>query len=321
MRDDRGIVTVAPSQIREAALTRFVFDDLTVDQMMGMADGLLRAGQYDLAQKLYGALQKVTEGRKADVVVRRGLASNPRRQTPIYLDLLDALKSYNGSAFVSEGLATWNKILPFFHDPRFSTLVTRHAHLLPIPNWHWNLQTIAWAARQAGHVPGDFMELGVFRGHTTLFAADYLGFADWPKTWWLYDTFEGIPEDQLDKGWEGPNKVTYGGTYSFEEVRDRFEPFPNIRVVQGRVPEILTEQAPEQIAFLHMDLNNATAEIAALDALFDRISPGGVIVFDDYCWQASRIQHEAEKAWFAARGLQILPLPTGQGVFVKGAGG
>ena len=36
-----------------------------------------------------------------------------------------------------------------------------------------------------------------------------------------------------------------------------------------------------------------------LELLFDRIVPGGIIVFDDYVWLTSRAQYEAEKAWFA----------------------
>jgi len=198
-------------------------------------------------------------------------------------------------------------------------LAAKHAHLLPITNWHWNLQTVLWAVRQAKDVPGDFVELGVFKGHTTLFAAEYLGFETWPQRWLLYDTFEGIPEDQLDGDWKSRNEGTYKGTYSFEEVRERFAGFPNIEVVQGRVPEILEETAPDRIAFLHVDLNNSTAEIQALDVLFDRLSPGGVIVFDDFAWKTARAQYEAESRWFAARGLQVLALPTGQGLFVKAA--
>lgn len=166
-------------------------------------------------------------------------------------------------------------------------------------------------------IPTPCVELGVFRGHTTLFAAEYLDFAAAPRTWWLYDTFDGIPDDQLDPGWAGKNTAIYRDTFSFKEVRDRFAHVPNIKVIQGRVPEILRETSPERIAFIHVDLNNSTAEVAALDALYDRLATGGVIVFDDYCWEASRAQHEAEKAWFAARGLHVLPLPTGQGVFVK----
>lgn len=83
------------------------------------------------------------------------------------------------------------------------------------------------------------------------------------------------------------------------------------------MPEILADSAPEAIAFLHMDMNNVAAEIAALDYLFERIVPGGIVVFDDFEWASAHAQHWAEKQWFDQRGLSILELPTGQGVFVK----
>ena len=71
--------------------------------------------------------------------------------------------------------------------------------------------------------------------------------------------------------------------------------------------------------FLHMDLNNSSAEISALDFLFDRIVEGGIIVFDDFCWTNSKAQRQAEQAWFTARGLRALALPTGQALLRKAA--
>ncbi len=65
------------------------------------------------------------------------------------------------------------------------------------------------------------------------------------------------------------------------------------------------------------DLNNAPAEIGALDRLFDRVSPGGIVLFDDYGWLAYRAQKDAEDPWLAARGYQVLELPTGQGLVFK----
>jgi hypothetical protein len=42
-----------------------------------------------------------------------------------------------------------------------------------------------------------------------------------------------------------------------------------------------------------------------------------VVVFDDYGWFTAREQFDAENAWMRERGLEILELPTGQGLFVK----
>jgi hypothetical protein len=64
-------------------------------------------------------------------------------------------------------------------------------------------------------------------------------------------------------------------------------------------------------------MNNAAAEIGALEALFERVSPGGMIVLDDYGYQGYRAQRDAERAWFAARGYDVLELPTSQGVVIR----
>jgi O-methyltransferase len=291
----------------------------TTEQALAVADGLAAAGQYEMAARLYGWLAGRVETRaeRIRLAVRHGLATRLNSRTPAMFELLKTLEAGQADIFVGEGLATWHKTLPFYEDDRFLELSEKHAHLLPLPNWHWNLNTALWAVQQVREVPGDLVELGVFKGHTTLFCAEYVHFADWPKRWFLYDTFEGVPEDQLDPGWEQANRDVYGGTFSYDEVKARFAHIANIQVIKGRVPEVLHEGAPEQISFLHVDLNNTSAEIGALDLLFDRVSPGGIILFDDFGWASARRQHLAEKAWFAERGLQILALPTGQGVFVK----
>jgi hypothetical protein len=51
--------------------------------------------------------------------------------------------------------------------------------------------------------------------------------------------------------------------------------------------------------------------------LFDRVVPGGVIVFDDYGWKLFEKQKEAEDIFMKARGYEILELPTGQGLVIK----
>lgn len=301
-------------------MTDLTLQKLSAGQLVVMADGLLRAGDTKTARSLYrAALPKAPADMRDRIRLRIGLATQKDRRLVPTFEVLGALEKFGGrDFFVGDGLATWLKTIPFLEDARFMEVADRYADLLPIRNWHWNLMVAAWAVQRARDLEGDLVELGVFKGHTTLFCAEYLGFAQWPKRWWLYDTFDGIPEDQVDLQFSVSNKQAYNeGTFSFEEVRDRFAPFPNIEVIKGRVPEILAERSPSRIAFLHVDLNNVAAEIAALEVLFERVTPGGVILFDDFGWAVSRAQYDAEVAWFAARGEQILPLPTGQGLYVK----
>lgn len=302
-------------------MSKLVFDNINTHQLLMMGDGVLEGGDLQLARQIYDrALRTAAPADRQRIRTRIGLASVKTRRTPLLVGILKEIEASgfaNADPFVADGMATYLKTLPFQDDERFMDLADKHAGLLPIANWHWNLFVALWGVRECRNVPGDFVELGVFKGHTTLFCAEYVGFVDWPKTWWLYDTFEGIPDDQQAAGWQSANQSLYKGTFSYEEVRDRFAPFPNIKVIKGRVPEILQAGAPDQIAFMHVDMNNAPAEIAALDMLFDRVSPGGVILFDDFCWSTARAQYDAETAWFARRGLQILGLPTGQGLYVK----
>ena len=55
-----------------------------------------------------------------------------------------------------------------------------------------------------------------------------------------------------------------------------------------------------------------------LDALFDRVVSGGIIILDDYEWSGRyREQKQKEDQWFDKRQYRIFPLPTGQGLIIK----
>lgn len=103
----------------------------------------------------------------------------------------------------------------------------------------------------------------------------------------------------------------------FEQVQARFQGYAQVRLIKGFIPDSFVQGMPDQIAYLHIDMNNAAGELAALEALFERVVSGGVIVLDDYEWSIYRGQKQAEDPWFEARGYRVVPLPTGQGMLVK----
>jgi len=140
---------------------------------------------------------------------------------------------------------------------------------------------------------------------------DYLGGPQFPKTFWAYDLFEHSKEMLHHAGPEH-------GKDLFEKVVQRFSGYPQVKIVKGEIPAVFAGQSPEKISYLHIDLNQAPAELAALAALFDRVVPAGIIILDDYEWgMIYRGQKLAEDPWFEERGYRVMPLPTGQGLVIK----
>ena len=101
-------------------------------------------------------------------------------------------------------------------------------------------------------------------------------------------------------------------------LQERFAAYPQVRLVRGLIPVSFAQGIPQSVAYLHIDLNNAEGEIAALEHLFDRVVSGGIVVLDDYEWgDFYRRQKQAEDPWFEQRGYRVFPLPTGQGLVLK----
>jgi len=217
--------------------------------------------------------------------------------------------------FASDMLITVDRNMSFYDDTQFMRSFQAAAETAQERSLIWRLHVLAWAGEHCRHLAGDFVECGVFRGFSTAVLAHYLDFGKLPKQWFLYDTFSGVPEDQRNSNHDNSEVFQVSELQAY--VSKRFEKYPNIQVVRGRVPEVLAEQAPATIAFLHIDMNSADAELGALEQLFGRVVPGGMVILDDYGWFYYNEQKHVEDAFFVGAGYRVLELPTGQGLIVK----
>lgn len=64
-------------------------------------------------------------------------------------------------------------------------------------------------------------------------------------------------------------------------------------------------------------MNCAAPERAAAEYFWERLAPGGVILSDDYGFAGFESQRQALDEFAAARGVQVMALPTGQGLIIK----
>lgn len=250
--------------------------------------------------------------------------------TPASIAFIDTITSQNHNhVFCGDRLITIDKTNGFLSDERFQAAFqsifgaqSYDQYGGPHTIAH-RLNTLVWAAQNALALDGDFVECGVLRGDMSWVVVNATDFPQSGKRFYLYDSYEGFSERYSSPADfpENPRFYDYVQqnyrSNSAEAVRQRFVPWPQAKVIQGFLPDSLSIESPERIAYLHIDLNSPAAEIGVLEALFDRVVPGGFVIFDDYGWRMFRLQKEAEDAFMAERGYRILELPTGQGLVVK----
>ncbi|SFL51298.1 TylF/MycF/NovP-related O-methyltransferase [Shimia aestuarii] len=237
-----------------------------------------------------------------------------------FQEALKTLGELCGPMFAGDNLIGLQRAAGFREDKRFLDALRRNAESNQDLSIAWRIHTLVWAARRALHLPGDFVECGVWKGFSSSVIADYLAFETVDKQLYLYDTFSGIPSElnSENRSNEIYEKETGNDPDAlYKHVIRRFSRYPNVRVVRGIVPDTFKTECPDQISLLLIDMNSAASEIAALDALFDKVVSGGLIIFDDYGWTGYAAQRHAENAFMEARQHSILEIPTGQGLVIK----
>lgn len=183
---------------------------------------------------------------------------------------------------------------------------------------HWRMHTIFWAAQRAVGLEGDFVECGVHRGGFSRAVIEYTDFARLAeKKFYLLDTFAGFSEKYVSAEEKEHGTLNYSYEGSYEEVKRNFEPFENVVIIKGAVPDTLNQVKSEKVCFLSIDMNCAAPEIAAAEFFWDKLVSGAAMVLDDYGWAKHIIQKHAFDEFAKQKGVPILSLPTGQGLILK----
>jgi hypothetical protein len=215
----------------------------------------------------------------------------------------------------------------FRQDPVFKAAYQRgiEANNNFDPHLEWRVHVALWAASSALEVPGDFVECGV---NTGFLSSAIMGGLDWrnvAKRFYPLDTFAGpvLSQFSAEEIQRGRRKLAEDGiqTGAYEtnlaRVRVNFAEWPNAVVVPGAVPDSLSTLDIASVAFLHIDMNCAYPERAALEYFWNRLSPGAFVLLDDYAYHGFEYQAETIDAVAQSLGFNVLSLPTGQGLIVK----
>ncbi len=174
----------------------------------------------------------------------------------------------------------------------------------------WVLYSLA---NQARHLVGEFWECGVYKGGTALMLAKVVSTAKGKKLR-LFDTFEGMPatDPNLDYHREGDFSDN-----SLSAVRQRVGCDRFVEFHPGLIPETFSDLGSKYIAFAHVDVDIYQSVLDCCEFIYPRLSPGGILVFDDYGFPSCPGARAAVDSFFAAKPEVPLVLPTGQAVVIK----
>jgi hypothetical protein len=152
-----------------------------------------------------------------------------------------------------------------------------------------NLQYCAETVIREG-VPGDFIETGVWRGGSCIFMRAILaahGVTD--RKVFVADSFEGLPKPDAEKyaSDEGDKHHEYQAlAIPIEEVKSNFKKYglldEQVVFLKGWFKDSLPKAPIKSLAVLRLDGDMYESTMDALNNLYDKLSPGGFCIVDDY---------------------------------------
>lgn len=208
---------------------------------------------------------------------------------------------------------------PFDMEPEFVELyeLCRDATMTSIERMYALYKAVEHIVAEG--IEGDLAECGVWRGGSAMMMALALRRFGAERRIWLYDTFSGMtaPGDEDVQAMSGRPAAAilaerprngddpFWGIASLAQVRSNLERTGygagNFRLVEGDVLQTLPDRSPERIALLRLDTDWHASTRHELETLYPRLSPGGILIVDDYgYWSGAR---QAVDQYFSCPGV------------------
>ncbi|MBR3248608.1 class I SAM-dependent methyltransferase [Candidatus Saccharibacteria bacterium] len=181
-------------------------------------------------------------------------------------------------------------------------------------------EKILEVARAQLGVEGDYVEMGCYRGDTSLVLAEVLRDYNRGQTvekpvensgekWlWIYDSFEGLPEkSSADESALGVDFKKGELLVTKREVKERFLraglPVPVIK--KGWFVDLASDDLPSEIALAFLDGDLYESIRDSLKLVGPKMVSGGVILVHDYSNPALPGVAKAVDEWRRGKGLKL----------------
>ena len=176
----------------------------------------------------------------------------------------------------------------------------------------WNLYQLA---RWSSSVPGETAECGVWKGagsYAICWAFEATGER---RTHHAFDSFAGLsePNESVDgQHWRKGDLPS-----DLSATASNLSRYDQVVFHRGWIPERFHEVAGSRFAFVHIDLDLYQPTRDSLEFFYPRLSPGGLLLCDDYGFDVCPGPTAAMDEFFADRPECIVWLSPGAAFVVK----
>lgn len=137
------------------------------------------------------------------------------------------------------------------------------------------------------NIPGDVVEFGCYVGTTSVFLAKRLGTTE--KELYLYDSFEGLPEKTPEDRSPAGEQFRAGELLATKKqllhnLHQAHVPMP--RVKKAWFSDVREDDLPLTISFAFLDGDYYRSILDPLKLIWPKLSPGAVVIVDDYANEA-----------------------------------
>jgi len=199
-------------------------------------------------------------------------------------------------------------VMSAFNGPERLALIKEirkeEGHLLCRPSELFMVHAIAAGQTR---VPGDYAEVGVYRGATAKLMCEAKG----EKDIHLFDTFAELPGSEAIDIRFRPSMFSA----QQEAVSKRLVKYEKVHIYPGIFPGTAGAIRDKQFAFVHIDVDIYQSTRDCLEFFYARMSPCGIIISHDY--PSSAGVRKAFDEFFADKSENVVNLPMSQCMVLK----
>lgn len=226
----------------------------------------------------------------------------------------DIVKIHPGKAYIDCTPYSYKTYAPWFEDEFKNIFAEFKTHTMLKED---RAYVILQSLKNALNLPGQVVECGVYKGGSAkLIATTMKKFAGQSKALHLFDSFIGMPKN-ANKATDSHKQGDFADT-NLKNVQKYLKEFSFVKIHPGFIPKTFIGLEEEKFCFVHIDLDIYQSTLDAISFFYERTSPGGIIICDDYGFgDYEKAARKAIDEFLLNKPEAPIVLRTGQALIIK----